>query len=189
MIADGISSDGAAGEPHWVAIVRKVYDAFLWLLSWTVNLALVSLILVVLIAVVARYGGVFSGSLHWATEFGRFSIIWIVMLGSVIAFHRGAHMAIDVTDLLPARWHRPVRLIAYMLSVIFLAALTWEGFKLSLATMRQISPALGMPMGYAYLAIPVGALLMTIQSILFVVVPNIRGPVPAEPGGTPDTTF
>ena len=46
-----------------------------------VNETSVALIMVVLAAVAVRYLGVFAGSLHWATEFGRFAIIWIVMLG------------------------------------------------------------------------------------------------------------
>ena len=39
-----------------------------------VNATLVALIMVVLAAVAVRYLGVFAGSLHWATEFGRFAI-------------------------------------------------------------------------------------------------------------------
>jgi TRAP-type C4-dicarboxylate transport system permease small subunit len=40
--------------------------------------------------------------------------------------------------------------------------------------MRQISPALGIPVGYAYLAIPVGAVVMTVQSLLFALLPDLR---------------
>lgn len=186
---DPLPRDERTQIAGWAGNVRSIYDVFLWVLSWTINIALVFLIIVVLLAVVARYSGLFPGSLHWATEFSRFSIIWIVMLGSVIAFHRGAHVAIDISDLLPRRYHRPLRSIAYVLSVAFLGVLTWEGLKLSFATMHQISPALGLPMGYAYLAIPVGSLLMTLQSILFVVVPQISGAGVGESGGAPDSTI
>jgi len=43
--------------------------------------------------------------------------------------------------------------------------LAWQGFKLSQATLSQVSPALGLPMGYSYLGIPVGATIMTLQLI------------------------
>ena len=48
--------------------------------------ALVLLVVVVSAAVVVRYFGLFGGSLHWATELSRFTIIWVAMLGSVVAF-------------------------------------------------------------------------------------------------------
>ena len=169
--------------------VARLYAVCIDGLRRAANVALVALVAVVLIAVVVRYLGIFPGSLHWATEFSRFAIIWIVMLGSVLALHEGAHMAIDVVDLLPRRWRRAVRAAGYLMGVAFLGVLAWQGFKLSQATMRQISPALGLPMGYAYLAIPVGATLMTLQSILLALVPDVLSARDEPSGASPDSTF
>jgi TRAP-type C4-dicarboxylate transport system permease small subunit len=166
--------------------VGRGYGIFLRCLAFATNIGLVALVLVVLFAVIVRYLGAFPGSLHWATEFSRFSVVWIVMLGSAIALHRGAHLAMDVTGLLPAHWRRSVRTAAYLLGLAFLGVLAWQGMKLSLATMGQISPALGLPMGYAYLAIPSGAALMTLQTILLAVLPELEsthGSRPAEAAG------
>jgi TRAP-type transport system small permease protein len=154
-----------------------------------VNAALVALIMVVLAAVAVRYLGVFAGSLHWATEFGRFAIIWIVMLGSAVALHKGAHVAIDFIDWLPQRTQRTVRSLGSLMSVAFLAVLAWQGFKLSQATLRQVSPALGLPMGYSYLAIPVGATIMTLQSVLFAVMPELARTDEGPSSAAPDTSF
>jgi TRAP-type C4-dicarboxylate transport system permease small subunit len=172
-------------EAGWRAPVTVVYRAVVQVVSVVVNAALVCLVVVVLAAVVVRYTGLFTGSLHWTTEFGRFCTIWIVMLGSVVAFDRGAHVAIDLTDLVPLRFRRALRSLSYFLCLAFLAVLTWEGLQLSLATMRQVSPALGLPMGYAYLAVPVGAALMTLQSILLALVPDLahRGAEVEDAGG------
>ena len=167
----------------WAARVAQIYYATLAVLGWIANVALVALVIVVLLAVAARYTGIFPGSLHWATEFSRFSIIWIVMLGSSIALHRGAHVAIDVTNNLPIRWRRVSRSSAYLLGLAFLGTLAWQGFILSLATMRQTTPALGLPMGYAYAAIPVGAAIMVAQSLLFALLPGLR----EAPGGPEPT--
>lgn len=52
-----------------------------------------------------------------------------------------------------------------------------------IAAMRQLSPALGLPVGYVYLAIPVGATVMTAQALLFALVPELRAS-DAEPGDT-----
>jgi TRAP-type C4-dicarboxylate transport system permease small subunit len=163
------------------APLGRGYGIFLRSLAFVANIGLVALVIVVLLAVVVRYLGVFPGSLHWATEFSRFSVVWIVMLGSAIAFHRGAHVAIDLTGLLPARWRRIARSAAHLLGLGFLTVLVWQGLRLSLATMGQISPALGLPMGYAYLAIPCGAAIMMLQSILFALSPALVG----SDGGRP----
>jgi TRAP-type C4-dicarboxylate transport system permease small subunit len=148
------------------------------------NLALVSLVLVVLAAVAVRYFAIFNGSLDWASEYSRFGIIWVVMLGAAIAFDEGAHVAIDFTDRVPTRARRLVRAAGYLCGVAFVAVLAWQGFRLSASTMRQISPALGVPVGYAYLAIPVGAAIMTVQSLLFIFIPGLRErrPSPEESG-------
>jgi TRAP-type transport system small permease protein len=138
------------------------------------NLVLVSLVVVVLAAVAVRYFGVFNGSLDWASEYSRFAVIWVVMLGAAIAFDQGARVAIDFIDMMPPPTRRIVRSLGYLCGIAFVAVLAWQGFRLSFATMRQISPALGIPVGYAYLAIPVGAVIMTVQSLLFAVMPDLR---------------
>jgi len=138
------------------------------------NAAMVSLAVVVLSAVAVRYFGIFNGKLDWASEYARFGIIWVVMLGAAVAFDQGAHVAIDFTGKLPPRLRRIVRTAGYLCGVSFVLVLAWQGFKLSFATMRQISPALGIPVGYAYLAIPVGATIMTLQSLLFAAMPALK---------------
>ncbi len=139
-------------------------------MRYLTNAALVVLVTAVLLAVAVRYFGVLGGSLHWTDELARFTTIWLVMLGSAVAFERGAHAAVDVLpDLLPPAAGRLVRLVAYLLSALFLAVLAWQGVALTLRTMRQVSPALGLPMGLVYLAVPVGAALMALQALAFAV--------------------
>lgn len=158
--------------------LRRAYAGLLAAVRGLTCLALVLLVAVVLLAVAVRYFGVFAGSLHWTDELARFTTIWIVMLGSVVAFDRGAHVAIDLLpDRLPPPAGRRLRALAYGLSAVFLAVLAWQGVVLSGRTMRQVSPGLGLPMGYVYLAVPVGAGLMALQALAFAVG---RGRRPAD---------
>ena len=154
--------------------VARVYRPAMAALRVATNLALVSLVLVVLAAVAVRYFGIFPGSLHWATEYSRFGIVWIVMLGSAVALDQGAHVAIDFTDRLPPALRRAVRRTGFLLGLFFIAVLAWQGFRLAGATMRQLSPALRIPVGYAYLALPVGATIMAVQSVLFALFPELQ---------------
>ena len=146
----------------------RAYAGLLAAVRFLTGAALVLLVTVVLLAVFVRYFGILAGSLHWTDELARFTTIWLVMLGSVVAFDRGAHVAVDLLPgRLPpvaARW---LRVVAFLLSAAFLAVLAREGWALSARTMRQVSPALGLPMGYVYLAVPVGGALMALQALLF----------------------
>lgn len=151
---------GALGRP---------YAGLLALVRVLTNAALVLLVAVILLAVAVRYFGILSGSLHWTDELARFTTIWLVMLGSVVGFDRGAHMAVDVLPgTLPPAAARVIRRVAHLLSAVFLAVLAWQGGALTLRTMRQVSPALGLPMGYVYLAVPVGAAVLALQAVFFV---------------------
>ena len=130
------------------------------------NLVLVSIVIVVLCSVAVRYFGIFQGSLDGATEYGRFAIVWTVMLGSTLALDRGAHVGIDFSAMIPTRLQRPVRTLAALLGFVFVTVLAWQGFLLCLATTANFS-SMGVPMSVGYLAIPVGASIAALQCILF----------------------
>jgi TRAP-type C4-dicarboxylate transport system permease small subunit len=151
-----------------VSGLARAYAGALAAVRLLTGAALVGLVAVVLLAVSVRYFGVLAGSLHWTDELARFTTIWLVMLGSVVAFDRGAHMAVDLLPAaLPGAAGRALRAGVHVLSAGFLLVLAWQGLALALRTMGQVSPALGLPMGYVYLAVPVGAALMAVQALAF----------------------
>lgn len=143
-------------------------------IAWVTGLLLIGITLLVLVAAAVRYLGLSPGSLHWVSELTRFGIIWLVMLGAAVAHDQGAHVAIEISSRIPPAIRRPMEIAGAILVVAFLAVLVASGLELSMRTMRQVTPALGMPVGYAYLALPVGALLMLVQSLLFAVRPDLR---------------
>ena len=145
-------------------IIGRTYDAVIALVRWVAIAALVLLVVLVASAVVVRYFGLFGGSLHWADEAARFTMVWLAMLGSVVALDRGAHLAVTLLpDALSPATKRAMTLVSSLLSAIFVVVLAWKGWELSMRTMGQVSPALGLRMGYVYMAIPVAAALMSVQ--------------------------
>jgi TRAP-type C4-dicarboxylate transport system permease small subunit len=140
------------------------YDRLIALVRSVANAALVLLVVLVGSAVFVRYFGLFGGSLHWTDEAARFTMIWLAMLGSVVALDRGAHLAVTLLpDALPPATKRVVTLASAFFSAVFIVVLAWKGWELSMRTMGQVSPALGLRMGYVYMAIPVAATLMSFQ--------------------------
>ena len=158
-----------------MATLTRFYLTLEAMVRWASNLLLVMLLGVVLAAVVVRYFGLLGGSLAWSDEFGRFSMVWIAMLGSVIAFDRGQHLAISVLPSSLSGWPaRLVQIVINLLCAVFLAALAWQSLILSERTMRQLSPALGLPFGFVYLSMAIGSLLILVQMAIFTISPSLK---------------
>ncbi|USQ79204.1 TRAP transporter small permease [Ornithinimicrobium faecis] len=114
--------------------------------------------LVVALQVVLRY--FFSHPLSWGEEVTRYMFIYLIFLGAASGIHYGIHVSIDVlVRRLPGRYGRAVDKAAHGIVALFLVFLFWYGLQLGMRTMSQNSPALGIPIGLAYMAIPIGALL------------------------------
>jgi C4-dicarboxylate transporter DctQ subunit len=119
--------------------------------------------LVVATQVICRY--LLGASLTWSEEASRYLLIWITFLGGSIAFKRGMHTGFDalVRALSPqARW--AARLVTLLAIVTFLVIAGLKGMQLALFNMAQRSPAMRLPMGTVYLAIPTGCLLMLVYA-------------------------
>jgi TRAP-type C4-dicarboxylate transport system permease small subunit len=119
----------------------------------------------VFVNVVLRYG--FGQSLAWAEEASRYMMIWLAFLGAGLALREGAHIAVEtLPDALPHALARIVRMVAITLVAGFLALILWLGWNYAEFAMMQRTPVLRLPVGYVYLAIPVGMALMLVHLLL-----------------------
>jgi len=105
----------------------------------------------------------------WTDELATFLLIWVSLLGAAVALRRGAHLGMDyfVERLAPRyRWHAAV--VAYFCTGAFsLLVMTVGGMVLVVRKLhlQEISPALGLNLGYVYLALPISGLFLTLYSI------------------------
>ena len=106
-------------------------------------------------------------------ELAGFLLIWIGLLGSAYGFRTGAHPGIDLlVARLDGRWRRGGLILAHGLVLLFaLATMVVGGLWLVRLAFRldQISAAMGVQMGFVYLALPIsGALIafFSLESIL-----------------------
>ncbi len=108
--------------------------------------------------VVARF--VLSQPSTWTEESMRRLLIWMVMLGTVVAFRRGALVSVDLM-LRTARgaWLDTVRWIITLTALAYLSVLVWFGIGLVTRVRFQTFASMELSMGYAYAALPVGAAL------------------------------
>ena len=114
--------------------------------------------------VVARF--VLSQPSTWTEEAMRRLLIWMVMLGTVVAFRRGALVSVDLM-LRTARgaWLQVVRWTITLTALAYLSVLVWFGFGLVSRVRFQTFASMELSMGWAYAALPVGAALAMLAVI------------------------
>jgi TRAP-type C4-dicarboxylate transport system permease small subunit len=141
--------------------MQRYYDAFLENLVFFVYLLL---IVVGFLQVFFRY--VLNYSLSWTEEVGRYSFVWLTFVGASLCVQKETHIGLDV---LIRRFSdatkSTIRIIIDISITLFLVFLTYQGFIITLKTYRQVSAALHVPMSVFYLAIPVGGILMLINTL------------------------
>ena len=120
----------------------------------------------------------------YTEELAGFLLIWIGLLGASYALHTKAHLGIDIlTSKLEGTRRRLSIISIYSLVVIFaLFILVIGGMRLVniTFTLAQISPAMGIPMGYVYIVLPLTGILMMYYSIMFMI--NATGDLPESTG-------
>lgn len=139
------------------------------LVNWLVIGLLAILVCIVTSAVFYRY--VLDDSLVWSSEAARYLCIWIGFLAASVALRRRMHIGLSVfTDRMGKQSRKAIRLISNLAIIVFLVFIAVLGFELSSRQMMQTSPALMMPMGIPYLAIPVSAVLMIFQMLSLLII-------------------
>ena len=132
---------------------------------------LVAVIVMNIAQVFFRY--VLVDPLSWTGETMRYSTTWMVMLAGSAALFRGEHMVISLFDSVKSEKVRHfVRILVLTCIGGFCALLIWEGLPAAINNMRQLSPAMQIPMTIPYLAVPVGAALMLIKVLCLMVLPE-----------------
>lgn len=114
--------------------------------------------------VVTRF--IFSEPSTW-TEVGiRVSLIWMVLLGTVMAFRQGALVSVDLmVRLSRGAWQKALRILITAVTVVFLLVLVVYGADITWRVRFQELAGLEISISWAYLALPVGALFSCIAVI------------------------
>lgn len=124
------------------------------------------MVVTIFVATMIRYLSTFS--LVWAEELARYCMVWIGFLGASLGIQKNAHIGVEaLVSKLPKRYKpylsifRTSTIILFnVLILIFSLQIIWSQIQT-----EQVSPALRLPIGIAYGAIPVGMLLMILRGI------------------------
>ena len=107
-----------------------------------------------------------SGGLYWSEEMIRYACIWMVFLCSGLTIRYGIHFRVDLLlSRLPKTAALGLGLFAVAVMIWFEAVLIWFGSKVTMLNMEQQSTSLEFPMGFVYIAIPIGGVLMLYETL------------------------
>ncbi|MCM3716167.1 TRAP transporter small permease [Alkalihalobacillus oceani] len=154
--------------------IKKAIDKFDAIMesveSYLVFLLLFAMLFFVFIGVIFRYG--FGFTLSWGEELPRYIMIWATFIGASLGVKKGSHISVDALEaFLPLAAKRVVVVISYVISLAFCIVILAIGvpFIGSLADSGQLSPALRIPMYFAYLAVLIGIGMMAIRYLLLLI--------------------
>lgn len=140
----------------------KISDTLNKSAEWSCLVLMVAMTVVTFGQVFFRF--VIVHSLPWSEEFSRYALVWASFLGASIALKRGLHIGVEAfVSKLPKEKRRLIYLMTLAVMIIFLFVVIIKGFQMASFNMRQSSPAMRIPMGFPYLAIPVGSLIMALH--------------------------
>jgi len=148
----------------------KITTLITRILSISLIILMVGMVLDVCWQVFTRF--ILQDPSSYTEELAGFLLIWIGLLGSSYALYTKSHLGIDIiTSKLTGFKKQLSQLMIHIIVILFaLFILVIGGIRLVniTLTLNQISPALGIPMGYIYLVLPLTGLLMIYYSLVFI---------------------
>jgi len=163
--------------------IKKVLDRSLELL---VIVVVAVLVVDVLWQVFTRF--ILKNPSTWTEELAVFMLIWVSLLGAAVALNRGSHLGIDyfVGKLSPRKRLYTEIFVFLCVSVFSLTVMVIGGIDLVSSTLKleQTSPALGVRVGYVYLAVPISGFFLVLYSVIGLVERLAQlsrgGPIPEQ---------
>jgi TRAP-type transport system small permease protein len=148
------------GEGRNARFWRHAYDGF----GHVGGLILAVMAAAVFLQVVLRFLGL-SG-IDGLEEIPRYLFVWLVMIGAAAAMYRGEHTVLDYfINRLPPRLRALIIAATNAAGIVLFLYLVKLSVVLVPNAQLQTSPGLGLPLGYVFAAIPVGAILIVLPML------------------------
>ncbi|MCQ1059710.1 TRAP transporter small permease [Photobacterium sp. ZSDE20] len=104
-------------------------------------------------------------------ELARYLFMWVALIGAAYTTGQKRHLAIDLLTMKLSGKRKLINEIVIQLAIAAFAfiVLVYGGTNLALKTLStgQVTPALGLEMGYIYFCLPISGALMIFYSAVF----------------------
>ncbi len=149
--------------------ITKVLEIFLILL-------MSAIVIDVTWQVVTRF--ILQDPSSFTEELAGFLLIWIGLLGASYAIYTKAHLGIDIlARKIDVNARKKLDVVIYSIVILFsffiLVVGGWRLVNITF-TLNQISPSMGLPMGYVYIVLPLTGVLIIYYSIFHIFMALIK---------------
>jgi TRAP-type C4-dicarboxylate transport system permease small subunit len=149
------SSGETEGAGRGAAAFARAYDA----LGHIGGFVLAVMTAAVFLQVVLRFAG--SSSIDGLDEVPRFLFVWLVMIGAAAAMHRHQHTVLDYfVNRLGPRPRALTQIVVNAVGIVLFLVLIKLSFVLVPNAQLQTSAGLNLSLGWVFVAVPVGAVLI-----------------------------
>lgn len=145
--------------------VKALSDVTNRLVEKLAFILLLSITIIILMGVAFRYFPVIDVS--WGEELAKMLAVWLALIGASAALREGFHIGLRFfVEMIPAGPKRnTINILVNAIIFLFFLFLMVYGFIYTGHVAQQIAPGIQISMRWAYLAIPIGAFFLAIQSL------------------------
>ncbi|HEY2816605.1 MAG TPA: TRAP transporter small permease [Casimicrobiaceae bacterium] len=175
-IAERIGAQRRALTPRWQRIDQAIVSAT------EIALFVIGTLFTIMITleVLSRY--VFGFSIFFVNAAAKLLLVWFFLMGAGLALRHGAHVGFELLlSAQTAQRRRVLLLVGYALSLVFFGEMIWAGAYSLGPALNQTEPGLDVSLVWAFLAIPVGFVLLGYHMLLLIAIEARRVPTSDTP--------
>jgi len=153
-----------------VKLIKKIVKFLTLIEEYAITIFLLFMTFITFWGVVDRL--ILKGTLSWYEEISRYLGIWAALIGASLGVKKGVHIGVEAfVQFLPEKVQRYISLITTVFCIMFCGAIAYIGYGycLKLMATAQLSPAMRIPIVWAYLSVPVGCTLMTLRYVMVLI--------------------
>lgn len=139
--------------------MQKVDHIIMKVLYYVLGILMFVMVSAITAQVISRY--IFGSPFTWTEELGRYTFIWMSILGMAVGVKTLGHIALDL--LLKSMSGIVEKVFQYIINILiagFGVLFTFSGIKMMGIGSGQNSPSLSLPMEFVYIVIPISGVLI-----------------------------
>ncbi len=137
-----------------IEVLDKIAHVLFRVLKAVLVVMLAAMVVILVIHIIFRY--ILNSSLTWSEELLKIMLVWFGMLSVSVLAARREHVSLVVfKNMMPKKLSDFLTKFTQLITVLICVVVVVVGTNYVLETGARPTPALRMPYGYAYAAIPV----------------------------------
>lgn len=135
-------------------LFRRLSAAYARLLSVLLAISVLIIVIPVSLQIFSRYTAIIPHYI-WTEELARFLLVWMVMIGAMLALKEGAHFIVDVFPRLSPKATAMMDLVSGSFILIFALTFVWWGIEFTDFAWFRESELAELPLWLIHIAWPI----------------------------------